>query len=148
MQKPSVELSSILIIRGGSCLVISKQQKKRKKEKIRSLVKIDFNYLNGGCTCYIMVSKTQLGHFGLPYCYYYLRVQNFAILGFRRFCGYLILRFRATKGKSSTLKSIGFVNVAVPRLKLLQCKNIVVFMQQHSTWCFVHPLSGRSKNKV
>ena len=25
---------------------------------------------------------------GLPYCYCYLRVQNFAILGFRRFCGY------------------------------------------------------------
>ena len=24
----------------------------------------------------------------LPYCYYYLRVQNFAIWGFRRFCGY------------------------------------------------------------
>ena len=24
----------------------------------------------------------------LPYCYYYLRVQNFAILGFRWFCGY------------------------------------------------------------
>ena len=24
----------------------------------------------------------------VPYCYYYLRVQNFANLGFRRFCGY------------------------------------------------------------
>ena len=24
----------------------------------------------------------------VTYCYYYLRVQNFAILGFRRFCGY------------------------------------------------------------
>ena len=25
---------------------------------------------------------------GLPYCYFYLRVQTFAVLGFRRFCGY------------------------------------------------------------
>ena len=48
-----------------------------------------------------------------------------------------------------TLKSTGLANVAVSRLKLLQCKYmIVVFVSiyiKHATWCSVHPLSGKNK---
>ena len=59
-------------------------------------------------------------------------VQNFAIWGFRRFCGYKFLRFhevelnfaisRNQREKLLTLKSTSSVNVAVSRLKSLQCK--------------------------
>ena len=62
---------------------------------------------------------------------------KFCDFGIAMICGYQFVRFHEvelnfaipqTKSKSSTLKSTGLINVAVSKLRLLQCKNIVVFM--------------------
>ena len=70
----------------------------------------------------LLFASTKFCDFEIPTI---LRVLIFAISRSQaKFCDFA----HATEGKSSTLKSIGLVNVAVSRLKLLQCKVHVVFV--------------------